>query len=99
MPFEPEKITQDHILNAANTIDGGEYIVNPSRGYDVIVNNKKYPPKDIMRFAHELANGEYLWNPGGGEPTNKYLRALGFEITPKQSIKDLTIWKLGCNWG
>jgi hypothetical protein len=33
-----------------------------------------------MRYAHELMNGEHIWERSGGEPTNKYLISLGFEI-------------------
>jgi hypothetical protein len=83
MQFEPEKITKEHVLQAAKVMDSEEYKINPSTGYDVIINAKKYPPKDIMRFAHELATGNFFWYPGGGEPTNKYLKALGFEIKQK----------------
>lgn len=85
MPFQPEKIKRDHVLKAAKLIDSGEYKIAPSTGFDVVVNGKKYPPKEIMRFAHEQATGEFLWHPGGGEPTNKYLKALGFEIIDKQN--------------
>ncbi|MFZ1573025.1 MAG: EVE domain-containing protein [Chlorobiota bacterium] len=58
-----------------------------------------------MRYAHELMNGEHIWERSGGEPTNKYFTALGFEIKSKSSTNmngvSITgnIWKLGCNWG
>ncbi|MEP6728582.1 MAG: AAA family ATPase [Bacteroidota bacterium] len=83
MPFEPDKIAKEDVLKAAQQIDSGEYQISPSTRYDVIINDKVYPPKDIMRFAHENATGEYLWYPGGGEPTNKYLKRLGFKIVEK----------------
>jgi 5-methylcytosine-specific restriction protein B len=86
MSFQPEKISKEHILKAAAIIDSDKYEINPSTGYDVIINGKKYPPKDIMRFAHELATGEYLWHPGGGQPTNKYLKALGFDVETKGNV-------------
>jgi hypothetical protein len=83
MPFQPEKITKQHVLKAIELIDSGKYEVSASTGYDVVINGKKYPPKELMRFAHEQATGEYLWNLSGGQPTNKYLEAMGFEIVNK----------------
>jgi hypothetical protein len=83
MPFQPETITKQHVLKAVQTIDSGDIGIRPSTKFDVIINGKAYPPKDIMRLAHEEATGEYLWQPRGGEPTNKYLTALGFEIREK----------------
>jgi len=81
--FKPEKIRLEHVLKAAELIDSGEYEITKSTGYDVVINGKKYPPKEIMRFAHEQATGEHLWKLSGGEPTNKYLKEMGFEITDK----------------
>ena len=85
MAFKPDKITKQHVLKAAELIDSGEYEVAGSTGYDVIINGKKYPPKEIMRFAHEQATGEYLWELSGGEATNRYLINMGFEIINKRS--------------
>jgi 5-methylcytosine-specific restriction protein B len=85
MPFEPDKIKKEHVIEAAKIIDSGEYEIAESTGYDVVIDTKRYPPKEIMRLAHEQATGEFLWHPGGGEPTNKYLKALGFEIIEKKN--------------
>src|ERR1700739_4939136 len=83
MAFQPERITREHILKAAQLIDSGEYKIPQSTGYDVIIEGKKYPPKELMRFAHKEATGEYEWYPSGGEPTNKYLTALNFQVIEK----------------
>jgi hypothetical protein len=83
MPFQPEKIKKEHVLKATNLIDSGKYAASPSTGYDVLINGKKYPPKEVMRIAHELASGEYLWNLSGGNPTNRYLQEMGFQIINK----------------
>jgi len=106
MAFEPEKITKEDVLKAIHRIENEYLELKPSTGYDVIIEGKAYPPKEIMRYAHEQMNGEHIWNKTGGEPTNKYLSALGFEIIEKENSKEtfakvLTgrIWKLGCNWG
>jgi hypothetical protein len=105
MAFEPDKITKQHILDAVKKIDSETISLEPSTRFDVIVNGKAYPPKEVMRYAHELMNGEHIWERSGGEPTNKYFTELGFEIKSKSSTNmnevSITgnIWKLGCNWG
>lgn len=83
MAFQPEKIKREHVIKAFEEIDSGNWEIRPSTIYDIVYNGKRYPPKDTMRLAHEAATGEYLWHPGGGEPTNKYLKALGFEVVNK----------------
>ena len=105
MAFEPDKITKQHILDAVKKIDSETISLEPSTKFDVIVSGKAYPPKEVMRYAHELMNGEHIWERSGGEPTNKYFTELGFEIKSKSSTNmnevSITgnIWKLGCNWG
>lgn len=105
MAFEPDKITEQHILDAVKKIDSETISLEPSTRFDVIINGKAYPPKEVMRYAHELMNGEHIWERSGGEPTNKYFTVLGFEIKSKSSTNmnevSITgnIWKLGCNWG
>lgn len=85
MAFQPENITKEHVIQAIKDIDAGDIGFRKSTKFDILYRGRTYPPKDVMRKAHEFATGEYLWNPGGGEPTNKYLKALGFEIV----LKDL----------
>jgi len=81
MPFEPNKITKEHVLKALEQIQSEEANLHSSTKYDVIIDGQAFPPKEIMRYAHQMMNGERIWKPGGGEPTFKYLEALGFEIT------------------
>ena len=83
MAFEPYKITKQHILDAVKKIDSETISLEPSTRFDVIVKGKAYPPKEVMRYAHELMNGEHIWERSGGEPTNKYFTELGFEIKSK----------------
>lgn len=89
MPFEPDKITRNHIEIAVQRIKDENIDLIPSTGYDVIIDGEKYPPKDIMRYAHEEMNGEHVWDRSGGESTNKYLESLGFEIVEKEKNKEL----------
>jgi 5-methylcytosine-specific restriction protein B len=84
MAFQPEKITEEHVIQAIKDIDAGDIGFRKSTKFDILYRGSTYPPKDVMRKAHEYATGDYLWIPGGGEPTNKYLKALGFEIAMKE---------------
>jgi 5-methylcytosine-specific restriction protein B len=84
MALEPEKITREHVEKAVNRINEEDIELIPSTGYDVVIEGKKYLPKDIMRYAHEEMNGEHVWKKGGGESTNKYLKNLGFKIEEKE---------------
>lgn len=90
MAFQPESITRENVLQALKDIEEGVVKVRPSTKYDIFYLGKTYPPKDVMRLAHEYATGEYLWIPGGGEPTNKYLKALNFDIVEKK--QDIFTW-------
>ena len=72
MAFEPEKITRDHILQAVEIIESEERVLYPSTGYDVIINGKAYPPKEVIRIAHELATGSAPGIIYGGEQVNKH---------------------------
>ena len=106
MAFEPGKISKEHVLKAVQKIEEKGIELNPSTKYDVIIDGKAFPPKEIMRYSHEQMNGEHIWNKSGGEPTNKFLSNLGFEINSKSSNGNPNtehtsgrIWKLGCNWG
>ncbi len=83
MAFEPNNITKEHVLAAVAKVEKNDYQLAPSIKYDVVINGKHYPPKEIMRHAHEEMNGEYLWELSGGEPTHKYLIAMGFQIVEK----------------
>lgn len=83
--FKPENITKEHVLAAVAKIEKNAPKLNTSTKYDVIINGKRYPPKEIMRYAHEKMNGMHIWDLGGGEATNKYLRAMGFQIASKNN--------------
>ncbi len=78
-----DKITKQDILDAVEKIEREGIELKRSRDYDVVINGKVYPPKEIMRYANLLANGTKDWPYSGGEPTNKYLRKFEFEIVPK----------------
>jgi hypothetical protein len=108
MGFEPEKITKEHILGAIARIEQESIPLEPSTRFDVLVNGKYYPPKEVMRFAHEAMNGERIWQNSGGHPTNKFFDKLGFVIhTKAEAARNFRnsiqftgrVIKLGCSWG
>jgi|GEM_PF-1979686 len=80
-----DKITRQHVLDAVAKIESEGIELRPSIGYDVIINGKAYPPKEVMRYANLLANGEKKWPNPGGTPTNKYLKAFDFKIVTKDA--------------
>jgi hypothetical protein len=105
MPFEPGKITRDHVLKAIQKIEVEKIPLQTSTRYSVFIGNKPYPPKEVMRYAHEQMNGEKVWWLSGGEPTNRILANLGFKVDSIYNPGDNpdyltdTVMKLGCNWG
>ncbi|UCS93775.1 AAA family ATPase [Echinicola marina] len=88
MAFEPEKITKDHILKAIEKIKQEKLDLNPSTRWNVVINGQSFPPKEIMRYAHQEMNGEFLWTYGGGEATNKWLKQFDFKIVSKTENND-----------
>ena len=68
MPFEPKKITREHVAEAVEEIEENKLDLTPSTQWDVIINGKAYPPKDVLRYAHKKMNGEILWDITGGKP-------------------------------
>lgn len=88
MPFEPKHITKEHIVGAIARINREKIELKPSTRWDVIINGKAYPPKEVMRYAHREMSGEALWEYSGGESTNKWLKQLGFVIVDKWNKND-----------
>jgi hypothetical protein len=84
--IQKNKLNESHVFEAAAVIDSGKYKVSPSTGYDVIINRKTYPPKEILRIAHELATGVGPGNIYGGRQTNDVLNDLNFPTPPKNHV-------------
>ncbi|OSY87652.1 hypothetical protein WH52_09435 [Tenacibaculum holothuriorum] len=76
-----------------------------STKYDVLILDKLYPPKEVIRLAAKskgLNPKNYYLN--GGDSTNKYLQKMGFPIFSKKGNHlgggdTGKIWKLGTRWG
>lgn len=94
MAFESDKITRGHIFEAVDKIEKEQLSLNHSIRYDVVINDKNYPPKEIIRIAYNIATNDDIGLIYGGEQVNKLLENLGFTILTKNFV-----WKLGCNWG
>ncbi len=91
MAFEPKKITKEHIISAITKIETEGVELIDSTRWLVEINGKQYPPKEVLRYAHEQMNGEKIWERTGGSQTNNYLENMGFKIIDKSdnSIKSL----------
>ena len=79
--FEPGLITKEHVLSAIKRINDESIKLKKSTKFNLEVNGVLYPPKEVMRYAHEEMNGQHIWQRSGVEPTNKVLKKLGFTIT------------------
>jgi hypothetical protein len=58
----------------------------PTTTYDLVWENRRYPPKAILGTAYELATGERLASAdfeGGKSGAVKVLEKLGFTIEPR----------------
>ncbi|MBE8723383.1 AAA family ATPase [Flavobacterium hungaricum] len=80
MIFRPNDITKEHVLKAIEKIENENIQLIPPTRWETIINNKSYPPKEVMRYAHQEMSGEKVWNYGGGESTNKYLKRFEFQV-------------------
>lgn len=57
-----------------------------STKYDLLHNDRRYPPKVVLTIANKFANGEQLHHSkfsGGVIYANKFLKERGFEIVEK----------------
>lgn len=89
-----EGIKASHVFQAISEID--EAGIPPeaqSTTYDLLHIGKRYPPKLILSIAARYANGSEFdrkdFTGGEASPAFRLLRALGFEIVPKEGLKDL----------
>jgi hypothetical protein len=50
-----DKITKQHVLDAVDKIEREGIVLEPSTRFDVVINGKAYPPKEIIRYANLLS--------------------------------------------
>lgn len=84
------RVTYHHVLRALDEYDRlgssrffAEHGFAPTTTYDLVRDERKYPPKAILGTAYELATGEHLASgdfEGGKTGAVKVLRRLGFDV-------------------
>jgi hypothetical protein len=83
----PSNITPEHILQAIKDIERKGYPPkHESTKYDLIFDEKRYPPKYVISIANTYANGTPLDTSefsGGELEANKFLKSRGFKIFRK----------------
>lgn len=80
----PGNITREHILKAMAEIDvKGVPRHRHSTKYRVMHGGRAYPPKYVISLANRYANGQEWPSSdfGGGQETNDFLEARGFETS------------------
>lgn len=92
----PSNITKEHLEKAIKEID--ENGVDPgahSSTYDMVFNNKRYPPKLVVSLANKYANGQILprdsFKGGQDQPAFQLLEKLGFKIENKETTMKLDL--------
>jgi hypothetical protein len=90
-----DKVSQDNVLRALEEYDrlGPERFFSahgfaPTTTYDLVLDERRYPPKAILGAAYELATGERLASgdfEGGKSGAVKVLERLGFTIEPRRA--------------
>jgi hypothetical protein len=84
MPIPKNVIVKEHILKALAAVDqNGVPWHRQSTKFDLIYNDKKYPPKYAVSLAFGIATGKELHGFTGGEETNGFLKSFGLEIKGK----------------
>jgi hypothetical protein len=88
-----DNVTRDDVVRAVQEYDRvgpGEFFsahgFGPTTTYDLIWEERAYPPKAILGTAYELATGERLESgdfEGGKTGAVKVLGKLGFTVVPK----------------
>jgi len=84
----PDNITIEHLRKAIEEIEtDGIRKGRHSSTYDLVYNNKTYPPKLVLSIANRYANGEELdpnnFDGGKGTEAFKLLEDAGFHIIEK----------------
>jgi len=82
----PNTVSAQHILAALAAIGrDGVPKGRHSRGYELVHQGHRYPPKYTVALAAKLATGTFLDSEsfGGGAETNAFLERLGFNVVAK----------------
>jgi hypothetical protein len=93
-PVAWDQITDAHVVRAIEEYDRlgpeqffSEHGFAPTTTYDLVWNERLYPPKAILGTAYEFATGERLASgdfEGGKSGAVKVLEKLGFTVHPRR---------------
>ena len=93
MAVEWDPVTRDHVVQALQDYDqlGPEKFFSahgfaPTTTYDLVWEERRYPPKAILGTAYEFATGQRLASgdfEGGKSGAVKVLGQLGFTVLPR----------------
>jgi hypothetical protein len=94
LPRLRAEVTRDDVLRATQEYDRlgperffSEHGFGPSRTYELVWEQRRYPHKAILGTAYELATGQRLAPgdfEGGKSGAVSVLRNLGFDVEDKQ---------------
>ncbi|MDQ3291902.1 MAG: AAA family ATPase, partial [Bacteroidota bacterium] len=85
--FRIKSITREHILQAINQIDRQGLHLRSSTVYDVLFQGKRYPPRELLRLANQVASGTAAeWVTTAGVAAYSYLEKLGFSVVYKRPL-------------
>ena len=89
-----DPVTRDEVLRAMQEYDRlrpdeffSEHGFAPTTTYDLVWNERRYPPKAILGTAYEFATGQRLASSdfeGGRAGAARVLGNLGFTINPRR---------------
>jgi len=89
-----DQVTRDHVVRAIQEYDRlgpqaffSEHGFAPTTTYDLIWDERRYPPKAILGTAYEFATGQRLASgdfEGGKSGAVKVLGQLGFTVRARQ---------------
>lgn len=85
MPRLAKQVNKAQIVAALEYIIENDVALKGATVHHLIYKGKKFPPKEVVRWAARLANIPNWENMGlsGGDDTNAPLKAMGFEIKSK----------------
>jgi len=90
-----DPVTHEHVVRAVEEFDrlGAEpffaaHGFAPTTTYDLIWQDRRYPPKAILGTAYEFATGQRLASgdfEGGKSGAVRVLEKLGFDVRPRSA--------------